>query len=44
MSAAWPSGLEGRFYDGHVRKIDGSTPGPKLGNAGPPPKSSFGAP
>ena len=26
LSAAWPSGLEGRFYDGHVRKIDGSTP------------------
>ena len=26
LSAAWPSGSEGRFYDGHVRKADGSTP------------------
>ena len=26
LLAAWPSGLKGRFYDGHVRKIDGSTP------------------
>ena len=26
LSAAWPSGSEGRFYDGHVRKTDGSTP------------------
>ena len=26
LSAAWPSGSEGRFYDGQVRKIDGSTP------------------
>ena len=25
LSAAWPSGSEGRFYDGHVRKVDGST-------------------
>ena len=25
LSAAWPSGLEGRFYGGHVRKIDGSS-------------------
>ena len=25
LSAAWPSGLERRFYDGHVRKFDGST-------------------
>ena len=23
---AWPSGLERRFYDDHVRKVDGSTP------------------
>ena len=23
-SAAWPSGSERRFYDGHDRKIDGS--------------------
>ena len=26
LSAVWPSGSERRFYDGHVRKIDGSTP------------------
>ena len=26
MSAAWPSGLERRFHDGHDRKVDGSTP------------------
>ena len=26
LSVAWPSGLEDRFYDGHHRKIDGSTP------------------
>ena len=26
LSAAWRSGLERRFYDGHDRKIDGSTP------------------
>ena len=26
LSAAWPSGSEGRFYNGHVRKVDGSTP------------------
>ena len=26
LSAAWPSGSEGRFYDVHVRKVDGSTP------------------
>ena len=26
LSAAWPSSSEGRFYDGHVRKVDGSTP------------------
>ena len=26
LSAAWPSGSEGRFYDGYVRKVDGSTP------------------
>ena len=25
-SAVWPSGSERRFYDGHDRKIDGSTP------------------
>ena len=25
-SAAWPSGSEGRFYDGHDRKVGGSTP------------------
>ena len=23
---AWPSGSERRFYDGHDRKVDGSTP------------------
>ena len=26
MSAAWPSGSERRFYDGHDRKVDGSIP------------------
>ena len=26
LSAAWPSGSERRFYDGHDRKADGSTP------------------
>ena len=26
LSAAWPSGSEGRSYVGHVRKVDGSTP------------------
>ena len=26
LSAAWPTGSEGRFYDGHVRKVDGLTP------------------
>ena len=26
LSAAWPSGSEGHFYDGHVRKVGGSTP------------------
>ena len=26
MSAAWPSGSKRRFYDGHDRKVDGSTP------------------
>ena len=26
LSAAWPSGSERRFYDGHDRKLDGSTP------------------
>ena len=26
LSAAWPCGLEFRFYDGHDRKVDGSTP------------------
>ena len=26
LSAAWPSGSEGHFYDGHVHKIGGSTP------------------
>ena len=26
LSAAWPSGLEGHFYDGHVHKVDGSIP------------------
>ena len=26
MTAAWPSGLERRFYDSHNLKIDGSTP------------------
>ena len=25
LSAAWPSGSERRFYDGHDRKVDGST-------------------
>ena len=25
-SAAWPNGLERRFYDDHDRKNDGSTP------------------
>ena len=25
LSAAGPSGLEGRFYGGHVREIDGSS-------------------
>ena len=25
MSAAWPSGSERRFYDGHDCKVDGST-------------------
>ena len=25
LSAAWPSGSECRFYDGHDRKVDGST-------------------
>ena len=25
-SAAWRSGLEGRFYDDHDRKVNGSTP------------------
>ena len=25
QSAAWPSGSECRFYDGHDRKVDGST-------------------
>ena len=28
MSAAWRSGLEHRFYDGHDRKVNGSTPNP----------------
>ena len=23
---AWPSGLERRFYEGHDRKVDGSSP------------------
>ena len=26
MSAAWPSALEHRFYDGHDRKVEGLTP------------------
>ena len=26
LSAAWPRGSERRFYDGHDRKADGSTP------------------
>ena len=26
VSAAWPSGSERRFYDGHDRKVDSSTP------------------
>ena len=26
QSAAWPSDSERRFYDGHDRKVDGSTP------------------
>ena len=26
LSAAWTSGSEGRFYDGHVHKVGGSTP------------------
>ena len=26
LSAAWPSDSEGRFYDGHVYKVGGSTP------------------
>ena len=26
LSATWPSGLERCFYDGHDRKVDGSTP------------------
>ena len=26
LSAAWPSGSERRFYDGHVHKVGGSTP------------------
>ena len=26
LSAAWPSGSEHCFYDGHDRKVDGSTP------------------
>ena len=26
FSVAWPIGSERRFYDGHDRKIDGSTP------------------
>ena len=26
LSAAWPRGSERRFYDGHDRKVDGSTP------------------
>ena len=26
LSAAFPSGSKGRFYDGHVRKVEGSTP------------------
>ena len=26
LSAAWPSGSERCFYDGHYRKFDGSTP------------------
>ena len=26
LSAAWPSGSEALFYDGHVHKVDGSTP------------------
>ena len=25
MSAAWPSGSERRFHNGHDRKVDGST-------------------
>ena len=25
-SAAWPSGMERRLYDGHDREVDGSTP------------------
>ena len=25
-SAAWPSGSQRRFYDGHDRKVDSSTP------------------
>ena len=28
LSAAWRSGLERRFYDGHDRKVNGSTPNP----------------
>ena len=26
LSAAWPSGSQGRFYDGHARKVDDLTP------------------
>ena len=26
LSAAWPSCSKGHFYDGHVYKVDGSTP------------------
>ena len=26
ISPAWPSDLERRFYDGHDRKVNGSTP------------------
>ena len=26
LLAAWPSGSEGRFYDGHVHKVGGSLP------------------
>ena len=26
LSAAWLSGLEGHFYDGHVHKVGDSTP------------------